>query len=105
MGSKKSNERSFRAATRIVDVFIGRVENSVNEDNVKEYIKDTFNIDVSYVNKLKIQSDIYNAFKVGVNFNERETLFNAELWPEGIIVDKFHKPRGSRNSNTHNSEA
>lgn len=94
-GSKTSGLRSFKAAQRIMDVFVGRVDNSVSEDDVKDYIKNIFNVDVKYVKKLIIKSDIYAAYKVGVSQSDREMLFDAERWPEGIIVNKFYGRPGS----------
>lgn len=90
LGSKKTCGHSFKAATKSVDVFIGRVHKDVSMDKISEYIKDTFNVNVVSILQLDIKSDRVNAFKVTVNLSEREKLFNGELWPEDIVVNKFY---------------
>ena len=64
--SRKIVGGSLRAATRTADVFIGRVDNDVSEDEIKDYIKANFNVDTYVVRKLNIRSEIYAAFKVNV---------------------------------------
>ncbi|KAK3888557.1 hypothetical protein Pcinc_001614 [Petrolisthes cinctipes] len=88
-GSKKSDGLSFKGATRSIDVFIGRVDNDATEKDLTDYIKDVFKIEVIALSKLNIRSFDHQAFKVTVKLSEREKLFNEELWPEDIVVDKF----------------
>ena len=83
----------MRAVRRTVDVFLGRVDKEVTIDNVKDYIKDTFDVMVQSVESVEIQSKQFNAFKITVHTEGRETLFNDVLWPEGMIVNKFYKRR------------
>ena len=33
---------------------------------------------------------MYAAFKVNVKISDRDKVFEAELWPEDIIVNKFY---------------
>ena len=55
-----------------------------------QYIVDNFEIEVSAIEQLKIKTDQYKAFKITVLMSERDKLFNSELWPEDVIVDKFY---------------
>ena len=93
LGARKVIGTTMRAVRRTADVFLGRVAKDVTVDGIKDYVKDNFNINVQTVECLKIQSEHFNAFKVTVFMDERDILFNAELWPEGIIVNKFYKRR------------
>ena len=88
-GSSKSLQQ-LRAVKRTADVFLGRMDNAVSEEDIKQYVVDNFQIDVFKIEKLDIKTDLYNAFKITVSFNERDKLFNSELWPEDVIVDKFY---------------
>ena len=74
----------------MADVFLGRMDNSITVDDINQYISDNFDIEAHKVEELKIKTDQYKAFKVTISINEREKLFNAELWPEDIIIDKFY---------------
>ena len=93
LGSKRDAPSTMRAVRRTADVFLGRVDKEVTVDNIKEYIKDTFDVMVRSIESVEIQSKQFNAFKITVLTEERETLFNAALWPEGMIVNKFYKRR------------
>ena len=83
----------MRAVRRTADVFLGRVDKEVEADNIKEYIKDNFEVNVQNIESVEILSKQFNAFKITVFLEERDKLFNAELWPEGMIVNKFYKRR------------
>lgn len=85
-----SRTGTFKAAIKLVDVFIGGVDKDVSVNSISEYIKDTFNVKLESIVQLEIKSDRVSAFKVTVNLSDREKLFNGELWPENIVVDKFY---------------
>ena len=87
---KTSSGHSFRAAIRMADVFIGRVHKDVTCECLSEYINNSFHVNVEAVSQLDIRSDRFNAFKVTVKLSDRDKLFNAELWPEDILVNKFY---------------
>lgn len=90
LGKKSHDNSSIKAVSRYLDVFIGRVDPGVTVDDLIEYIRKTFNIAVVNIVQLEIRSDNFIAFKVTVKAVEREKLFNADLWPEDLIVDKFY---------------
>ena len=48
---------------------------------------------IKKIDKLNINATNYNAFKLAVNFSDREKLLNADMWPCGIIVNKFYNRR------------
>ena len=93
LGSKKDAPSTMRAVRKTADVFLGRVDKAVEADNIKDYIKDNFKVTVQSIETVEIQSKMFNAFKVSVFLEDRDKLFNAELWPEGMIVNKFYKRR------------
>ena len=94
LGANKDDRFSLRAVGKTADVFLGRVDKNVEKTNIEQYIKDVFGITVKKVEYLKIKTDEYNAFKVTVDLFERDNLFKPDLWPEGMVVNKFYK-RGS----------
>ena len=73
--------------------FLGRVDKEVEASNIKEHIKDNFDVNVQNIESVEILSKHFNAFKITVLLEDRDKLFNAELWPEGMIVNKFYKRR------------
>ena len=89
-GARKDGGSLLKAVKRTVDVFIGRVDIEADESVIRDYIKDTFDITCSKVEKLQIKTDLYNAFKVTVSLTEREALFKSDMWPEDVIINKFY---------------
>ena len=89
----KSSPNKFKSANRSIDLYIGRVDIDVKEDDIIKYINDNFSIDQVKIEKLNINATNYNAFKLAVNFSDREKLLNADMWPCGIIVNKFYNRR------------
>ena len=85
-----SSNAPFKAVKRYVDVYVGRLELGVDCDDITGYIKENFKVEVLNVMKLDIYSRDFNSFKVTVCMDEREKLFNADMWPQGVIVDKFY---------------
>ena len=93
MGSRTENVQSLKAVRRKADVFIGRVDKSVEISDIEKYIKEVFDISVIKTEILKIKSEQFNAFKITMLFDERDTLFNSKLWPEGMVVNKYYNRR------------
>ena len=94
-GTRKETD-TLKAVKRTGDVYVGRVDTSVSVEEMTNYIKNNFEVNLIKVEQLKIKTDRYVAFKITVNLMEREKLFNSELWPEYLIVDKFYSYRSSR---------
>ena len=89
MGSKKGFQQ-LRAVKRTADVFLGRIDNVVSVDDIHTYVSENFKVKLCNVEELTIKAKEYKAFKLTLDFNEREKLFNSELWPENVVVDKFY---------------
>ena len=91
LGSKRDVPFAMRPVRRMADIFLGRANKDVEVDAIKECIKDNFNVIVQNIENVKIFSNDFNAFKITTFLDERDKLFNADLWPEGMIVNKFYK--------------
>lgn len=87
---------TLKAVRRTADVFIGRLDTSITAEDVATYIDSTFDIMVYSIQQLDIISKDFVAFKVNVNMNDRTKLFNSELWPEDVIVDKYFNRNSTR---------
>ena len=56
LGSKRDGPSTMRAVRRTADVFLGRVDKEVEADNIKEYIKDNFDVNVQNIESVEILS-------------------------------------------------
>ena len=61
----------------------------MDSDSISSYITENFDVNCSQIEKLNTRADDYNCFKVSVNINDRDKLFKPDLWPEGIVINKF----------------
>lgn len=77
-----------KAATRLIDVFIGRVDINVTCDDLRKYFSDTLGMQVVSVNNLVIRTSEHQTFKVALKLSERERLFIPDPWFEDIITEK-----------------
>ena len=89
-GSRETGGGNFKAAERLVDLFLGGVDRDASSESIKEYILNTFNVDIVDIAQLHILSQRYNAFKLTVRLFDKEKLFKPELWPQGIELNKFY---------------
>ena len=71
-------------------MFIGRVDKDTAMEDIRSYVKDTFNVVCLNIEKLDIKTDMYNAFKITVSLPDRDLLFDSDLWPEDVVISKFY---------------
>ena len=43
--------------------------------------------------KLKTRHESYASFKVEGLCQDRSVFFNAEMWPQSVLVKRFYKPK------------
>ena len=80
----------MKASNRTVDIFIGRIDVSNTIDDLKMYIKDNFRINIIDISQITARYNHYNCYKVQILLNDRDCLFNTNMWPEGVIINKFY---------------
>ena len=95
-GSLINSNLSFKGIKKSIDVFIGRVDINSTTDDLEKYILSTFNIKTIKIDKLNIKSQLFNCFKVRILLKDRDALFNPDLWPESIIVNKFFNRKSDK---------
>jgi hypothetical protein len=83
-----SENTSLSVGERKAWLYLGRLKNDTSEDDVKNFVLDTFpGVNVSVE---KLESKGTNAsFKLGVDFDVREDLFNSAAWPKDSIIKRF----------------
>lgn len=95
LGTRKINNNSnkFSSAPRMFDLYIGNCNVDMTPDDLKEYILNETQIIVSACEELMTQRINAKSFKVTTTFEERDTLLNEDLWPEGILFRKYFKSK------------
>lgn len=69
-------------------LYIGGLDYSVTSNILSEYLK-VNSVDVLTCEKLESRYNPFSAFKISINAQEEEKLFDSELWPETGIVKPF----------------
>ena len=99
-GQRKLTDGVFKSSAKTVDIFIGNVDKSTTCDSICDYIVNNFDVTPLDVLKLDIQTDSYNCFKVKIYMNDKDALFNGNLWPAGIVINKFDSKKSSFNKSS-----
>ncbi|CAH1101859.1 unnamed protein product [Psylliodes chrysocephalus] len=113
MGSGEGDEFKGREkSNKKIWLFVSRVSDTVNEENVKKYIHKRTNAEDIYVKKLDTYFVRQNnqAFLVGIDPYFQEQVYKSDFWPKNIIYSRFNFKQGQRflkdsqNQRSHKSE-
>ena len=98
-GGLRSSQQQIR---RDLALFIGRCDRSVTENDVLMHCKNFCKINPISCSQLVTRSTYYKSFKLTVAAKDRGTLLAADLWPDGIYVDKYYN-RSLNHNGTQNT--
>ena len=90
MGVKNSPNNKFKSVSKTLDLYIGRADKEVIEEDINNHVINNFNINPIKVVELEIKAIDYKAFKLTINSNDRDILLNPDKWPSGIVINKFY---------------
>lgn len=93
MKGKKSFTGAFKGVKQTLDVYIGRCEKSVSVSDLVDYIKTELKIEALACDCLSNEIFYLKSFKVTVYAENREIMFNPEMWPEDIIVRRYFRAK------------
>lgn len=90
-GNKITNDLSkFKSAKNNVDLYIGRCDLEVTENDISDYLKSELNIDEFRITELNSKNVNAKSFKINLEFSLRDRLLSEDAWPRGIICRKFY---------------
>ena len=64
------------------------------ESIIMDYCK-KYGVEPLKCEQLQTKSEHHKCYKISVNADDRPTLLDADFWPKGSFVNKFHKTRSS----------
>ena len=98
---------NFKVAPRPYQVYLGRIDNSMNEKDVTELLN---KLEIKFFN-LKQINTVHNNFKsfcFSIDYLDREIIKNKEIWPRGLVVNRLINKKSTAstssqatNENTH----
>ena len=82
----------WKGADLTVERYLGRV--GINEDNemVKKHIQDAGITVVGFEENSRVH-ERFKSFKLTIKRSQLKQLENPQLWPEGVILRNFFRPR------------
>lgn len=96
-----SNEDPFKAAVKSTYVYVGNLALDTQCTNIENYLKTKFNDRQFKVENLPKRDNAKSiAFKVTVDEDLFSDLLNANIWPKGVYVKKFHFLRRANGTDT-----
>ena len=102
-GSKQRTEGTIAGLRTIREfsIFVGGVCSRLSVEDFSKHVKDNF--DVSPINVAQNKRNQYNqSFKLTIRSNDKDKIFNAEMWDENIIIKPFRERRNSENGEKRN---
>ena len=91
IGTNSNN--ALETVDRPFAVYIGRLSNNTNKDQVVDFLKTIFKSNIGPINEVEHNHKWFKSYWVNVNYLERELIYNKDLWPSGCVVDRYRKPR------------
>lgn len=93
IGTLKADQSNSKLVAAVINkkssVQVKLLANEVTESDLLEHLQDNFGNETFTIEKLKVQSGDYASFRVEAREDISNQLLNPDLWPEGIIVNKF----------------
>ena len=92
-GKSHTQSGSFKGAPEPSrELFIYRVDPSTTDSQISSYLNDN-NFTVREISCISNPNARFKSFKLKVPATEFQKLFNETLWPEGVRIRKFIRPR------------
>ncbi|KPJ09385.1 hypothetical protein RR48_08836 [Papilio machaon] len=97
-GVAKDAEGMFKAAVRMIPMFISNIHNDTKDDEIINYIRQKTNVSV-ILEKINIKKhDSYKAYKFFVPQSKLEMFLDETIWPTGVIFRRFVNMRHRSNN-------
>jgi hypothetical protein len=103
VGTRKHEQ--FKAGPQRTELFVFRVENSVSEDVIKDYLKEE-KVKVNAMAKVSKDDAATQSFHITVECDDPEVLLtDPSFWPDRICCRRFYTKPRPRRSNAANGNA
>ena len=96
----KRQHTSLRGGPKITELFIFNVCPDTSDNDLKDFIENE-GIEILSLNCISHQESIMKSFKLSVDVKFKDTIMEADFWPEGIACRKYFRPRINNNVFSH----
>ena len=77
---------------RTIDLYLGGCATHTSVSDVLSHVEDKCNLNAE-CEALQCSSRYFKAFKLTVKASEKEKLLSASIWPRGVFINNYFKPR------------
>ena len=88
---------SLRGADLTITRYISHLDNDTQKEEIDDHLKDA-GIDVVELKELDRRHSRFKSFILTLKKSQLPIVENALLWPEGVIVRPFFRPKAQRES-------
>ena len=96
-GTRTSTLAGLTSAQRVLDIYVGGCSLDSDEANLNGFCEEN-GVTIKKCELLQTKSQWCKAYKITVDAASRDSVLDAEFWPQGIYVRKFFNARIARNS-------
>ena len=83
---------SFKGVDQTVTKYIGHVENSVGEDDIRNWVE-SGDVGVVELKDLVRRHSLWKSFKLTVKKSDVSKIDDPLFWPGGVVVRPFYRPK------------
>ena len=99
VGTAPQTTNGFGGSARILDVYVTGCLRNTTPNMIKEHCQEKFALEFIECEEINFYNKWCKSYKVSVHATKRNELLKPEVWPEGVIVGKYFKPRPYSNGN------
>ena len=92
-GRKKTTDGNFKGVRQTFDVYIGRCDKSVKEEDLVVYMKNELKVNVVDCLCLSSSEYYFKSFKVTIFAENKDVVFTPDMWPENITVRRYFRAK------------
>ena len=102
-----NNDENFKTRERTFSVYIGSIHNDMSAENVSAMI--STRVKFNNLVKLNTTHGKFQSFKFNINYLDKDVISKKEIWPRGLIINRYHfkntNPTANNNNNMNTGKA
>jgi len=93
VGTCYDETNTIATIKRTYPVYIGRIQNNISTEQITSFLNQKFKKPISELTKIQLKHSNFSSYYFYIDFLEQSLIKNKEIWPHGLIIDRYNRPR------------
>ena len=93
VGTCDDETNTIATIKRTYPVYIGRIQNNISTEQITSFLNQKFKKPISDLTKIQLNHSNFSSYFFYIDFLEQSLIKNKEIWPHGLIIDRYNRPR------------